>query len=244
MATAGRTTTEAGAEASTPVATTRTEEGAATATSPTGREGVEEEAGTTATMTRTNAVPGGGAPDPARPGSALSAGAAPATPTAHLRGGPGAPGTPATPHGPVPPPRGVVAVKSGRPPRTPKTSRWRAKRRRRAQTAASLKKHPEANGLTTTPAPNGPARTRRTAPPLVLTAKHLEAVVELSGKPSAQHPHRPRVLPSLDRQLHSAALGSSQKRTPQLETKPVSLPPSKSTSTSLFPLNVAVLVSF
>lgn len=129
-ATAGLSTTAAETEAITHAAITRTgEEAGAMAISLIGRVVVVvvtevEEAGTTATMTRTttHTAPGGGAPALAHPENAQAAGAAPATPTARLRGDLDAPGAPATPRGPGPHRHVIAAARASRAPRTARTS--------------------------------------------------------------------------------------------------------------------------
>lgn len=119
-ATGGPTTTVGEIEAITSVAITRTgEEVVAMATSPTGRA-VVVEAGTIATMIRTTTriAPGGGVH--AHPRSAQVAAAAPATPTARLRGdlnALGAPGAPATPRVPVHRHHVIVAARASLAPR-------------------------------------------------------------------------------------------------------------------------------
>lgn len=86
--------------------------------------------------------------------------------------------------------------------------------------AVPLRRRPEVNGLTMTPALNDPAQMlRKKMLPLVLMAKGPGAAVPC-GKPSATH-HllQKRVPQSQDKRPPSAALGSSQRKMPKLEIK-------------------------
>lgn len=170
-----------------------------------------------ATMTRTTTptVQGGGAHAPAHPKSAQVAGAAPTTLTARLPRDPGAPGTPATPrtHGPR---RYIIAAaRASTAPRKPRTSQKVTQRNpARQQTAAPSRRCPEGNGSTTTPARNeGAQRLKMKTPPAAPREKGL------CGKPLVARPLQQRAPQSLDKRPPSAALGSSQRKKPNLKIR-------------------------
>lgn len=175
-ATGGRIITAEETEATTHVATTRTEvEAAAMATRAIGKVGVAavaaaavEEAGTIA-KTTAHTVPGGGAP--ARLRSAQVAGADLATPSARLRGNLGSRDDPVIPPTPDPHLHVTVAAKASPTPRRPSQPAVSPRSRAR-ETAASSRRRLAANGSTTMPVPNRPARMiRKTERAAIPTAR-------------------------------------------------------------------------
>lgn len=234
-ATVGRTTTEVEAEAITNVAITKTEVEEVMAIRVIGRVAVvvvvEEEvavvaaaaAGMIGIMTRTTILtaPGGAAHAPVHPGSARAAGAAPATLIVRLLDDPAILGAPATPLGPAPHPHATAAARESPATRMLKTSQLKVRLRSllRNQMAASSRRHLEANGLTTTQAPNQPAQRLRKRTRLLVLRSKGPPVVALCGKPSAVHHLQQRAPQSLDKRPRSADLDSSQRMMSKLQIR-------------------------
>lgn len=233
-ATVGRTTTEVEAEAITNVAITKTEVEEVMAIRVIGRVAVvvvEEEvavvaaaaAGMIGIMIRTTILtaPGGAAHAPVHPGSARAAGAAPATLIVRLLDDPAILGAPATPLGPAPHPHATAAARESPATRMLKTSQLKVRLRSllRNQMAASSRRHLEANGLTTTQAPNQPAQRLRKRTRLLVLRSKGPPVVALCGKPSAVHHLQQRAPQSLDKRPHSVDLDSSQRMMSKLQIR-------------------------
>lgn len=234
-ATVGRTTTEVEAEAITNAAITKTEVEEVMAIRVIGRVVVvvEEEvavvaavagaAGMIGIMTRTTILtaPGGAAHAPVHPGSARAAGAAPATLIVRLLDDPAILGAPATPLGPAPHPHATAAARESPATRMLKTSQLKVRLRSllRNQMAASSRRLLEANGLTTTQAPNQPAQRLRKRTRLLVLRSKGPPVVALCGKPSAVHHLQQRAPQSLDKRPRSADLDSSQRMMSKLQIR-------------------------
>lgn len=235
-ATVGRTTTEVEAEAITNAVITKTEAEEVMAIRVIGRVVVvvEEEAavvvvaaaaaaGMIVIMTRTTILtaPGGAAHAPVHPGSARAAGAAPATLIVRLLDDPAILGAPATPLGPAPHPHATAAARESPATRMLKTSQLKVRLRSllRNQMEASSRRLLEANGLTTTQAPNQPAQRLRKRTLLLVLRSKGPTVVALCGKPSAVHHLRQRAPQSLDKRPRSADLDSSQRMMPKLQIR-------------------------
>lgn len=233
-ATVGRTTTEVEAEAITNAAITKTEVEEVMAIRVIGRvvvvvEEVEEvavvagAAGMIGIMTRTTILtaPGGAAHAPVHPGSARAAGAAPATLIVRLLDDPAILGAPATPLGPAPHPHATAAARESPATRMLKTSQLKVRLRSllRNQMAASSRRLLEANGLTTTQAPNQPAQRLRKRTRLLVLRSKGPPVVALCGKPSAVHHLQQRAPQSLDKRPRSADLDSSQRMMSKLQIR-------------------------
>lgn len=237
-ATVGRTTTEVEAEAITNVAITKTEVEEVMVIRVIGRVAVvvvvEEEvavvavvaaaaAGMIGIMTRTTILtaPGGAAHAPVHPGSARAAGAAPATLIVRLLDDPAILGAPATPLGPAPHPHATAAARESPATRMLKTSQLKVRLRSllRNQMAASSRRLLEANGLTTTQAPNQPAQRLRKRTRLLVLRSKGPPVVALCGKPSAVHHLQQRAPQSLDKRPRSADLDSSQRMMSKLQIR-------------------------
>lgn len=232
-ATVGRTTTEVEAEAITNAAITKTEVEEVMAIRVIGRVVVvvvvEEvavvagAAGMIGIMTRTTILtaPGGAAHAPVHPGSARAAGAAPATLIVRLLDDPAILGAPATPLGPAPHPHATAAARESPATRMLKTSQLKVRLRSllRNQMAASLRRLLEANGLTTTQAPNQPAQRLRKRTRLLVLRSKGPPVVALCGKPSAVHHLQQRAPQSLDKRPRSADLDSSQRMMSKLQIR-------------------------
>lgn len=234
-ATVGRTTTEVEAEAITNAAITKTEVEEVMAIRVIGRVVVvvvvEEvaaavvagAAGMIGIMTRTTILtaPGGAAHAPVHPGSARAAGAAPATLIVRLLDDPAILGAPATPLGPAPHPHATAAARESPATRMLKTSQLKVRLRSllRNQMAASSRRLLEANGLTTTQAPNQPAQRLRKRTRLLVLRSKGPPVVALCGKPSAVHHLQQRAPQSLDKRPRSADLDSSQRMMSKLQIR-------------------------
>lgn len=233
-ATVGRTTTEVEAEAITNAAITKTEVEEVMAIRVIGRVVVvvvvEEvaavvagAAGMIGIMTRTTILtaPGGAAHAPVHPGSARAAGAAPATLIVRLLDDPAILGAPATPLGPAPHPHATAAARESPATRMLKTSQLKVRLRSllRNQMAASSRRLLEANGLTTTQAPNQPAQRLRKRTCLLVLRSKGPPVVALCGKPSAVHHLQQRAPQSLDKRPRSADLDSSQRMMSKLQIR-------------------------
>lgn len=218
-ATGGPIITVGETEATTHVATTRTEvEVAAMATRAIGKVvaavAVAAAAGETGTIAKTTAhtAPGGGAPAHLR--SAQVAGAALATPSAHLQGNLGSLDDPVTPPTPDLHLHVIVAAKASLTPRRPNQPAVSLRSRAR-ETAASSRRRLAVNGSTTTPVPNRPARMiRKTELAAILTAKAPRAGAPC-GRALAACLLQIRAPQNREKQAPTADLASSQRKMPK-----------------------------
>lgn len=172
---------------------------------------VAGEAGTIAKTTG-HTAPGGGAPAHLR--SAQVAGADLATPSAHLRGNLGSLDGPVIPRTPDLHLHVIVAAKASPTPRRPNQPAVSLRSQVR-ETAASSRRRLAANGSTTTPVPNKPARMiRKTELAAILTAKEPR-VAAPCGKALAACLLQIRAPRNREKQAPTVVLASSQRKMPK-----------------------------